>query len=644
MTGSPHISELWTSPSVTRLFDTSDLGFTLVGVDSTILDASSAFCKLLGYSREELLGKTIVDITHPEDQATSRQSFAIRARLEDTHLYEKRYITKSGESIWVRIRSVGVRKDGGEVTYRIVMVENCSAEKESELHLEQMAAIVEQSDDAIFRMTTEGIIQYWSRGAEQLYGYKAEEVLNTHPLFLVANNDEPKIREVPERLMRGEVVSDPFGLTRHKDGHLLNVSVQLCPLTDEFGNTVAFAGVHRDVGELKLLEEQLRHSQRMETAGLLAGGIAHDFNNILTVIQGACSGLVRDIPLTSPLQQYLELIDRSADKASRLTRQLLAFSRKQPIKPQIIDPVALLQEFMPMLMRTMGEKIELHVEFRSTSRVLEDPTQLEQIVLNLCINARYALPMGGAITVATDDVTYSSAMPLPSPGQHELYPLPLQRGRFVRLTVKDNGAGMDPLVMARIFEPFFTTKPKGEGTGLGLAVVYGIVMQSGGAIKVESEPGRGSSFQIFLPVTEGVTEPVGKVQPVAVNRSKGRILIIEDDADVRALIVEMLEAAGFAVIEAGNPWEVLEMQPQPVVDLILTDVVMPKMSGPEFAKLWLNQHPSASFLFMSGYFDESRFPDQFNKQNLMLKPFKPDELIRRIELQLGLKRATNAHD
>ncbi len=637
MSTHPQISELWTSVSVTRLFDASDLGFNLVSVGGIILDANSTFCKLLGYTLEELLGKTVIEITHPEDRDMTKYSFANHASAEDTHQYEKRYLTKSGGSIWVKVRSAGVLDDNGEVIHRVVMVENCTSEKENELQLEQMAAIVEQSDDAIFRMTTQGVIQYWSRGAEQLYGYSAEEVLNTHPNFLVVNNEESKIRDVPLRLMRGEVVSDPFGLTRHKDGHLINVSVQLCPLTDETGTTVAFAGVHRDVGELKLLEEQLRHSQRMETAGLLAGGIAHDFNNILTVIQGACCGLVRDIPAASPLQQYLELIDRSADKASRLTRQLLAFSRKQPIKPQLINPVELLQEFMPMLLRTLGEKIELHVEFHSSCKILEDPTQFEQIVLNLCINARYALPMGGTIAVAVDDVDYRGTVPLPVASPCELYPLPLYKGHFVRVTVKDNGTGMDSQVLARIFEPFFTTKPKGEGTGLGLAVVYGIVLQSGGAINVESRPGHGSSFQIFLPVSYGSEDPVRSVQPVVVKRSKGSILIIEDDADVRSLIVEMLVAAGFEVTEAGNPCEVLEMQPQPVVDLILSDVVMPKMNGPEFAKIWLQHHPAANFLFMSGYFDESRFPDQFSKNSLLLKPFKPDELIDRIEQQLGLR-------
>jgi signal transduction histidine kinase/CheY-like chemotaxis protein len=435
--------------------------------------------------------------------------------------------------------------------------------------------------------------------------------------------------------MRGEVIHDPTGRSRHKDGHVLHVSVQLFPLKNSEGNIVAFAAVHRDIGELKNLEEQLRHSQRMETAGLLAGGIAHDFNNILTVIQGSCSALVSDLPAGTAIAPYLDLIERASEKAGRLTRQLLAFSRKQKVAPEILDPSVLLRELSPLLQRTLGDSVVMKLQLDARSTVREDPTQLEQIVLNLCVNARHAMPLGGTLTIATRDVENYEAELQPPPGYVQHIAAMPGEGNKVVIEISDTGHGIDDAVLQHIFEPFFTTKPRGEGTGLGLAVVYGIVTQSGGGIVVLTSNDKGSVFRLLLPRVVG---EIVKQEPQPVlprTAASGRILVIEDDDDVRSLIVGMLRSGGYTVYEAASPKPIVEKGLEADVDLILSDVVMPDMSGPEFARYWLERNPDACFLFMSGYFDNKKYSDQLTAGNLLLKPFKPRELLARVAQKLA---------
>ncbi|MDY6981820.1 MAG: PAS domain S-box protein [Pseudomonadota bacterium] len=638
----PKIQDLWTSRVLETLFDSSGIGFCIVAPNRYFLDANQGFCERLGYTREELLGMTIVDITHPDDLHMTHQVFDRGVVNDRTQVFDKRYRTKSGATVWMRLRSTAVRNAEGRIIHRIVMAEDITDEKENEVFLEQMAAIVEASEDAIFRATPSGVIQFWSKGAERLYGWKAEEVIGKRLGFIAADERMPKVTNVPERLLRGEIVHDPDGQGRHKDGHILNVFVQIFPLKDRDGTVIAFAAMHRDISELKSLEEQLRHSQRMETAGLLAGGIAHDFNNILTVIQGSCSALAPKLPPQSSSAPYLDLVERAAEKASRLTRQLLAFSRKQKIAPEVLDPAALLRESATLLRRTLGDA-ELHMNPESTWTVCEDPTQFEQIVLNLCVNARHAMKQGGRVTITTRDVADPSkelhtpdayvqhVAAAPGPGPHVL------------LEVADTGHGINEDLLPHIFEPFFTTKASGEGTGLGLAVVYGAVTQSGGGIVVLTSRYDGSIFRILLPRASGKAKrtelPVAVPQQV---HGRARILVLEDDQDVRALIVGMLRSGGYTVYEAASPRPLLERGLEAEVDLILSDVVMPDMSGPEFARYWLERDPRARFLFMSGYFDDNKYADQLTAGNLLLKPFKPAELLQRVAQKLASDGAEGA--
>ena len=473
-----------------------------------------------------------------------------------------------------------------------------------------------------------------AKGAERLYGYTAEEAIG-QPVSVLSTIDSNDKLEVFAKLRRGEVVIISSTKGKHKDGDEIHISVLVFPIRDKDKEIIAYAAVHRDIRDIKRLEAQLLHSQRMETAGLLAGGIAHDFNNLLTVIQGSCNLLAEALPEDSQFATHLEQIDRSADRASQLTRQLLAFSRKQSSSPILIDPKALLTESVSMLNRTLGDNVVLSISFQSTWCVMADPTQLEQILLNLAVNALHAMPRGGTLTINTSDIQLGDDTNLATLQNIQYTPQPIHSGQYVCLTVTDSGTGIAEAILGHIFDPFFTTKPKGEGTGLGLSVVYGMVTQLGGGISVNSQQGCGTSFQIYLPRMEGVPIVVSPTPASGTHKGKRKILLIEDDDAVRALTTLLLEAGGYQVYKASNPAEVLSGAIETNVDLILSDVMMPGMSGPEFSEIWLDQHPEAKFLFMSGYFDEDTFSRKLCGSNLLQKPFKPADLLHKVSKMIN---------
>lgn len=631
------IQDLWASEAVELLFAQSGFYFTIVAPDKSILDVSPAFCTLMGYTRDELLGLSIDQLTYHEDINMTNKLFQ-QVRQENVVLtFEKRYLSKDGRVLWFKGRSEPLRETTGEVLYRLVMLEDITVKKQNALFLEQMAAIVNASDDAIFRCSTGGKIEFWSKGAERLYGYTAEEAVGQTPAFLMANPPTEAEQAIFAKLRRGEPVRQAKGLCRHKDGHQMEVSVLIFPIRNRQGETISYAAVHRDVSELRQLSEQLRLSQRMETAGMLAGGIAHDFNNILTVIKGSCD--VLSLSMTGLNEQgrghNLALIERSADKAASLTRQLLTFSRRQKIAPEVLNPNAMLGELRPIMQRTLGEDISLDVHLLSDWQIKEDPTQLEQIILNVAINARHAMPKGGKLLIDTVNFTIGTAELPVLPGFESYMPVALPPGDYVQISISDEGTGMDRQVLERIFEPFFTTKSQGQGTGLGLAVVYGMVIQAGGGMQVQSKPGQGSIFRIFLPRVLG--QPVARAQQPAVVRhtvKRGRILVLDDDASVRALIVRVLEFAGYQVSQASSAEEVLANEVLADVDLIVSDVVMPGLSGPEFSRIWLERYPDARFLFISGYIEDASQTDILMSGNFLAKPFKPAVLLQKIEVEL----------
>jgi two-component system cell cycle sensor histidine kinase/response regulator CckA len=629
------IKEIWTFELMERMFASCGMGLVLVSPAGRFVDVNAVICEKLGYTREELLRMSVAELTHPDDHAMTSTMFKHFADANRVATFEKRYLHKSGTPLWFKMRSEPVFAADGSPPNRIVMVEDITREKLDEINLELMAAITESSNDAVFRTDLQGCIEFWGKGAERLYGYTAEEALGRHANFLANAQDDATLLSLPARVDRGEIVLDPDAVTLHKDGRKLQVNALIFPIRQKDGTIAGRAAVHRDISEFKQLQAELRHSQRLETAGLLAGGVAHDFNNIITVIKGASYLLAEELPVTGPISAHLQLIDRAADRAARLTRQLLAFSRKQKITPVVLDPNAHLRESITLLKRALGDDVRLFTQFASTWLVREDVTQFEQVLLNLAVNARHAMPKGGTLTITTADVIVAEGHLFDSSTRLRYTPAAPQPGPYVLLTVADTGVGMDRATLERIFDPFFSTREKGEGAGLGLSVVYGIVTQMGGCISVLTQSGEGSEFQIYLPRTGTSAELAVHAAAATVPRNKGRILVLEDDENVRMLTSSVLRAAGYTVVEAANPRAVLDGSVDGEVDLILSDVMMPEMSGPEFSEIWLNRHPHAKFLFMSGFFDNETLDKKLLGQVLIQKPFKPADLLRQVARMLA---------
>jgi nitrogen-specific signal transduction histidine kinase/CheY-like chemotaxis protein len=391
---------------------------------------------------------------------------------------------------------------------------------------------------------------------------------------------------------------------------------------------IGLIGISRDVTELNRLEEQFRQAQKMEAVGRLAGGVAHDFNNLLTGINGYCELVFNRLRADDPSRELLAEIRKCGERAATLTRQLLAFSRKQVLQPQVVSLNTLLGELLKLLKRLIGEDIELAlVPGAALGLAKVDPGQFEQAVINLAVNARDAMPRGGRLTIETHNAELAE-------GYAERYP-EVRPGRYVLVVVRDSGQGMDEATKARIFEPFFTTKEPGKGTGLGLAMVYGFVKQSGGHIEVESEPGRGATFKVYLPRAEETT-PSAKSSPSLLQMPKGTetVLLVEDEDAVRALSKLVLQSSGYTVLEArdGQEGVWVAQQHQGPIHILVTDLVMPRLSGQQLAVLLVQARPHLRVLFMSGYTDEAVLRHGVFEADaaFLQKPFNAIGLARKV--------------
>jgi signal transduction histidine kinase len=388
------------------------------------------------------------------------------------------------------------------------------------------------------------------------------------------------------------------------------------------------SGIARDVTQRKLLESQLHVSQKFEAIGQLAGGIAHDFNNILSVIIGYSDFLVTRLPASDPNRECAEHILKAAERAARLTSQLLAFSRKQPQQPEVLNLNSHIKATQPLLQRLMGEDIELEIiPAAILANVKADPSQLEQVLMNLVVNARDAMPTGGKITIQTSNVTLDQQ----AAAQRDN----LVAGNYVLLSVTDTGCGMSPDVQAKIFEPFFTTKPEGKGTGLGLPTCYGIIKQSHGAITLQSEVGRGTTFNIYLPaVAEEATSPESPDKPSATFEGKETILVVEDEESLRELAQLVLTDFGYKVLIATDGVEALRVAAQHKGDiaLVVSDVVMPQMGGRELAEKLRALQPALKILFVSGYTDDAVIQRGVSRDSFpfLQKPYTPTSLARKV--------------
>ncbi|HEU4649108.1 MAG TPA: PAS domain S-box protein [Gemmatimonadales bacterium] len=519
-----------------------------------------------------------------------------------------------------------------------------SSTARSELDRYRLVAIVESSDDGIISKDLDGTIRSWNPAAERIFGYTADEIVGQPVFRLIPPERHDEERALLARISRGEHIAHFETERIRKDGRRLRVSLSLSPLRDGQGRLIGASSIKRDVTAQRTLESQLQQAQRMEAVGRLAGGIAHDFNNLLTIIGGLTVLSAQRLPENSRERRDLEQVIKATERATALTQQLLTFSRRQVAEVEKLGLNDVVAGLESLLRRLIGEHIAFRfVPAHDLGRVRGNRVQLEQVIMNLAINGRDAMPEGGTLTITTENVQVSGIF-----AQEQLH---LEPGPYVMLAVSDTGHGMDAVTQASIFEPFFTTKPAGSGTGLGLATVYAIVQQAGGAIYVYSEPGSGSVFKVYLPRVDAPGEaPVGmepSAHPGSQLPSRGSILLVEDEPGVRAFAARVLEDAGYRVFEAGSGDEAMALLPSITtpISLLLTDVVMPGLNGRVLAERLRTTNPDVRVLYMSGYTDDIvvRAGVVTDGVAFIQKPFTPDSLLERVRRMLSSPAHHSAH-
>jgi PAS domain S-box-containing protein len=491
--------------------------------------------------------------------------------------------------------------------------------------LREQARLLDLAQDAILAKDGDGVIRYWSRGAERMYGWTSEEALGhvCHELLKTAF-PEP-LAAIHVKLQdggswQGEVVQ------KRRDGGELNATTHWTLWPSPNGGPPGSLEINADVTDRRRVEEQLRHTQKMESIGLLAGGVAHDFNNLLTVISGYAEMALNDVDSGSQAYESLVEIRAAGERAAALTQQLLAFSRKQLLQPTVVNVNQVVTEIRKMLTRLIGENIKIVTRLDpKLGNVVADAGQLQQIVVNLAVNARDAMTEGGTLLIETAEVEFDETYQHTHPE--------VRLGPHIMLAVTDSGTGMTREVRERLFEPFFTTKPKGSGTGLGLSVVYGMVKQAGGWIWVYSEPGSGTVFKLYFPRTSAKIT-AATVAPDTDLSGGGTILVVEDQAEVRHLAVAALERYGYTVLEASDGESALQLSDRHAgpIDLLVTDVIMPGMTGCDLASRLAEKRPETRALFVSGYTESTILKRGVLKNEIafLQKPFTPQTLARKV--------------
>ena len=606
----------------------------LSGADGTMIHVNPAGRRMTGLGEDRALDDVRLSALHPEWAAERLQKEAIPAALRHSSWQgENALLAPDGTEIRVWEVVVAHRDDDGEVSFFSTVASDLREQERAAERIRFQAALLNAVGQAVIATDLEGRVTYWNRAAEQIYGWDQDEAMGRRIQELTgAARGGERSEEVMEELRRGQPWTGEFRV-RDKDGNEFPGLGNNAPLRDGAGKLVGIVGVSSDLRGRKQLEAELREAQKMEAIGRLAGGVAHDFNNLLTAIRGHVDLALQAVDPSSRLRADLQEVDRAAERAADLTRQLLAFSRRQVFEVRTLDLRTAVSEMEGMLARLVPETIHLSVDLPDEpAAVRADPTQIQQVALNLVLNAVDALVEGGRLEIRVRRVEEPEEAP-------EEIRRRVAEGPWVSLSVSDSGVGMAQEVMDRIFEPFFTTKEVGKGTGLGLAMVFGVVKQSGGEVVVESVPGAGSTFQVLLPAVpmEGPVEeppptPVrrsGTVERVA--RERETVLVVEDDEAVRRFTTRVLLEAGFGIVQARNGVEGLDKAaayPWPI-HLVVSDVVMPEMGGPELVERLREQDPDVRVVLISGYAREE-LPSGLDELGVpfLAKPFEVPELLR----------------
>jgi PAS domain S-box-containing protein len=613
-----------------------------LGVESSSIYTSPQIQSLLGYSSEEWLEdrELFVRTLHPEDRDRVLAEHALAHATGAPLRTEYRLIARDGSVVWLQDEAVVVRDGDGEPLflqgYLLDITERKAAEQALAERENLLQTIIATEPECVKLIGADGTLMQMNRaGLEMVEADSLEQILGGRVEDLVVPEHRDAFKALTRKALNGGSGSLEFELVGLR-GTRRWLETHAVPLRETTGKVQAALSVTRDVTERRRLEQQLVQSQKMEAVGRLAGGIAHDFNNLLTGIIGYSDLLRMGLPAESPLRADADEVRKAAERAASLTRQLLAFSRRQVLQPRVIDLHRVVVDMDRMLRRLIGEDIELVASCApGLGRVEADPGQLEQVIANLAVNARDAMPAGGRLVIeAKNAVVTTRAV---AGGGAEMPP-----GDYVVLSVTDTGTGMDSETKAHLFEPFFTTKEVGKGTGLGLATVYGIVKQSNGFIWVDSEPGSGTSVRIYLPRVEKEAEPASE-QPTVVYTAQGgseTVLVVEDEHVVRSLLSEDLARRGYTVLTADNGVEALALAcaPESRIDVVVTDVIMPEMGGIELARELTAAHPGLRVIYMSGY-SERTVAEGVGPWPLLQKPFNASALAATIREVLDVAPA-----
>jgi two-component system cell cycle sensor histidine kinase/response regulator CckA len=598
-----------------RLLDVTHDLLCVLGRDGYFRFTNFSWEATLGYSKKELLERPYVEMIHPDDRAATIADAAKVMSGRPTVSFENRYICKDGSHKWFSWAVTASLPEQLAFAAGRDITEN----KRSEERAVRLTQAVESCAELIAVGDTEGRITFANQALLRASGYKEEELVGKHfSETLRSPNNPTNMADEIQAGIRSEGKWRGECLQRRRDGTDFPIFLSIGGIKDSRGTVTGILGMAQDITERRRLEGQLRQAQKMEAVGQLAGGVAHDFNNLLMVMMGYAGSITDRLDAAEPVRAEAAEIIKAGNRAALLTRQLLAFSRRQVLEPKVLNLNSVIKDVKNMLGRLINEDIELMTDLdQELGSVKADQGQIEQVIVNLVVNARDAMPRGGVLTIKTANIDVD--------GVFSRAHLPLPTGSFVRLEVTDTGIGMNAETQSHIFEPFFTTKETGRGTGLGLATVHGVVSQSDGFIWVSSEPGQGTSFEIFLP---RVSEPVPAVGRQTLSRRSCRgsetILLVEDDQSLRTLILDSLVRNGYNVLEAANGVEALNIAQQAggKIDLVLTDVVMPSMGGIQVADRISLLYPTVKVLYMSGYSDvEPGCHGLGQERPLLQKPF-----------------------
>jgi PAS domain S-box-containing protein len=598
--------------------------------------ANLATAQTYGTTPAELVGKCDADFNPDAEQVAAfiEADRRVMTSLNNLNISAEPVIDAStGVIRWFDTVKVPMVSSDGHSRMVLGISTDITARRHAEEELrrtgDELRGWFAASPLATCSLTLDSKVLSWNRAAEQLFGWTADELIGQQ-LPVVPKEREAEARDLHVRVVAGDEFTNFETQRRRKDGTLVDVSISTAALHDKAGEPCGLAAVYADISERKALELQLRQSQRMEAIGQLAGGVAHDFNNILTVIQAAAEFLQSDLSEDDARRKDAEVIAAAANRASALTRQLLAFSRQQVLQLSVLNVNDVIVNLEPMLRRLVTMKVVVELQLAADlATIRADATQLDQVLINLLVNARDAMPNGGKVVIATEFVAAPAAeRETGQPGT----------GHVV-ISVRDSGHGMDEETQSRIFEPFFTTKGVGLGTGLGLATVYGIVQQLGGEVTVESQPGAGANFRIVLPTFTGggATNPAPLTAGPKPTRA-ATILLVEDEAAVRSVVERILTRRGYRVIDAVNGAEALTLarNPEPI-DMVLSDMMMPEMNGLELRRKLAEQGFLGPVVLMSGYPAEVIAQEAVGEFTgpILQKPFSVESLVEVVEAALG---------